>query len=216
MCDDGGAGAEYGECLYGTDCADCGPRLDSDPGADGATTGGAGAGGATDALSANYARLNIGSDTFFSAYYNQSAGQILFQIPPTALGVDFVASALLSKADGTEYVYHEPMTNTQLNVFRWELAPNGVDIDLGRAAGGSRLGPPRGARPPARPLGAWSRPTGVRAMLPVSESGADAWAVARGHYSRTAPISVRRPVGWRGACGRAQEAVRFAGAARRR
>lgn len=130
MCDDGGAGAEYGECLYGTDCADCGPRLDSDPDADGATTGGAGAGGATDALSANYARLNIGSDTFFSAYYNQSAGQILFQIPPTALGVDFVASALLSKADGTEYVYHEPMTNTQLNVFRWELAPNGVDIDL--------------------------------------------------------------------------------------
>ena len=25
-CDDGGAGAQYSECDYGTDCADCGPR----------------------------------------------------------------------------------------------------------------------------------------------------------------------------------------------
>ena len=25
-CDDGGAGAEYGVCSYGTDCTDCGPR----------------------------------------------------------------------------------------------------------------------------------------------------------------------------------------------
>ena len=27
LCDDGGHGAEYADCIYGSDCADCGPRM---------------------------------------------------------------------------------------------------------------------------------------------------------------------------------------------
>ena len=30
-CDDGGPGAEFGDCLYGTDCTDCGPRVSVPP-----------------------------------------------------------------------------------------------------------------------------------------------------------------------------------------
>ena len=31
LCDDGGPGAEYADCIYGTDCADCGPRFPRPP-----------------------------------------------------------------------------------------------------------------------------------------------------------------------------------------
>jgi hypothetical protein len=31
LCDDGGPGAEYADCIYGTDCADCGPRFPPPP-----------------------------------------------------------------------------------------------------------------------------------------------------------------------------------------
>merc|ERR1712232_910273 len=30
VCDDGGAGATYSDCIYGTDCADCGNRTGCD------------------------------------------------------------------------------------------------------------------------------------------------------------------------------------------
>ena len=30
-CDDGGPGSEYADCTYGSDCADCGPRVPRPP-----------------------------------------------------------------------------------------------------------------------------------------------------------------------------------------
>ena len=39
-------------------------------------------------------------------------------------------SAIASRGDGVKSLLHEPLTGTDFNVFRFDLAPNGLDIDL--------------------------------------------------------------------------------------
>ena len=41
-------------------------------------------------------------------------------------------SAIASRGDGVKSLLHEPLTGTDFNVFRFDLAPNGLDVDLVR------------------------------------------------------------------------------------
>ncbi|KAL1499291.1 hypothetical protein AB1Y20_011499 [Prymnesium parvum] len=74
--------------------------------------------------------LNNASSRFFSAWWNQTQACLVLQLPSTALRAPFVVSALASRGSADGLLLHEPLTDTDYNVFHWELAPNGVDIDL--------------------------------------------------------------------------------------
>lgn len=70
------------------------------------------------------------SERFFTAYWNATTAKMHLHVPTTALGVDFVAGALVSRGDGTRYLLHQPLTNVDNTVYRFELAPSGVALDV--------------------------------------------------------------------------------------
>ena len=78
-------------------------------------------------------------------------------VPAAALGrTEFVVSAMVSRGDGVHALLHEPLTATDTNVYRLDLAPNGVDLDLVQPQLALRL--PRNGSLPERTFayGAWS------------------------------------------------------------
>ena len=78
-----------------------------------------------------FERLNQRSDGFFTAWWNRTRGMLLLEVPEAALGTaEFVVSAMASRGDGVQSLLHEPLTGTDFNVFRFDLAPNGLDVDL--------------------------------------------------------------------------------------
>lgn len=45
-------------------------------------------------------------------------------------GVHFVVSAIATRGDGVDTLLHEPLTATNYNFFRFDLAPDGEGLDL--------------------------------------------------------------------------------------
>jgi len=112
-----------------------------------------------------FVQLNNRSDGFFTAWWNGTRSKLLFEVPSAALGAsDFVVSAMASRGDGVSSLLHEPLTGTDFNVFRFDLAPNGRDIDLVVPQLELRL-PRNGSIPPAAfRYAAW---TGWQRTLPT-------------------------------------------------
>ena len=80
-------------------------------------------------------KLNIATARrFFDVWWNAtSQGKMLLLIPAEALGehgVHFVVSAIVSRGDGFHTLLHEPLTDTDYNFFRFDLAPDGEGLDL--------------------------------------------------------------------------------------
>lgn len=75
-------------------------------------------------------KLNNGTSTFMTAWYNATEQRLTLEVPAPSLGAPFVVAALVSRADGTESLLSEPATGTDQNVFEFRLAPNGKDLDL--------------------------------------------------------------------------------------
>ena len=77
---------------------------------------------------------NATARRFFDVWWNAtSQGKMLLLIPAEALGehgVHFVVSAIVSRGDGFHTLLHEPLTDTDYNFFRFDLAPDGEGLDL--------------------------------------------------------------------------------------
>ena len=92
-----------------------------------------------------------------TCWWNRTRAKLKLQVPAAALGrTEFVVSAMVSRGDGVHALLHEPLTATDTNVYRLDLAPNGVDLDLVQPQLALRL--PRNGSLPERTFayGAWS------------------------------------------------------------
>ena len=104
-----------------------------------------------------FGKLNNASAAFMTCWWNRTRAKLKLQVPAAALGrTEFVVSAMVSRGDGVHALLHEPLTATDTNVYRLDLAPNGVDLDLVQPQLALRL--PRNGSLPERTFayGAWS------------------------------------------------------------
>ena len=104
-----------------------------------------------------FGKLNNASAAFMTCWWNRTRAKLKLQVPAAALGrTEFVVSAMVSRGDGVHALLHEPLTATDTNVYRLDLAPNGVDLDLVQPQLALRL-PPNGSLPERTfAYGAWS------------------------------------------------------------
>mgnify|MGYP004162324467 CR=1 FL=1 len=119
-----------------------------------------------------FGKLNNASAAFMTCWWNRTRAKLKLQVPAAALGrTEFVVSAMVSRGDGVHALLHEPLTATDTNVYRLDLAPNGVDLDLVQPQLALRL--PRGLEgrgaKAARGSGGRRRPQ--RARLPPAARG---------------------------------------------
>ena len=59
----------------------------------------------------------------FTAWWNQTRGSLVLQIPDESLETEFVITALASRGSAEDFLLHEPLHDAEYNVFQFKLAP---------------------------------------------------------------------------------------------